>query len=77
MIDQLLEQRQVLHSIAVELYGEEYILNKKFWHSPTEKDMRKVFQKLELYGYEDPQPTDEEQQEADQIMEQLKNKGIL
>lgn len=77
MIDQLLEQRQVLHTIAVELYGEEYILNKKFWHSPTKKDIMKVFEKLELYGYEEPQPTDEEQQEADQIMEQLKNKGIL
>jgi hypothetical protein len=46
-IEKLLELRDNLSDIAVELYGELYVCNDSFWNSPTEKELQKV--EIELF----------------------------
>lgn len=50
-IEELLETREHLTDIAVELYGEMFITEDKFWDSPVEKDMNRVVMKLYDLGY--------------------------
>lgn len=53
MIKELLEQRNVLSEIAAELYGDLYVMNDKFWGSPTEKQMNVVEDSLHNLGWRD------------------------
>jgi len=53
MVNELLEQREILADIAVELYGDMFVTNDKFWNSPTENQMRKVEEQLEEWGHRD------------------------
>ena len=36
----------MLSEIAAELYGDLWIMNEKFWGSPTEKELREVTMQL-------------------------------
>jgi hypothetical protein len=59
MIQELLEERDHLFEIATVLYGDMFITDESFWDSPTEKQLREVYKKLDLYGHKDEEPTDE------------------
>jgi len=74
MINELLEKRDILGDIAVELYGEFWITEKEFWGSTTEQQMLEVTEQLNNLGWVDP-VTDEEIEMADKIMELLKKEG--
>jgi len=61
MIKELLEKQEVLGEIAAELYGDLWIMNEKFWGSPTEKELREVALTLIDLGYTvEPTPQQEE-----------------
>jgi len=53
MIQELLEKRDLLFDIAVELYGELWVAEEKFWGSPTEIEMREINSQLLDLGYEE------------------------
>ena len=53
MIQELLEKRDLLFDIAVELYGELWVAEEKFWGSPTELEMREINSQLLDLGYEE------------------------
>jgi len=55
-IQKLLQLQTTLSEIATELYGDLYVCEDEFWNSPTEKQLRKVTNKLLDLGYE-PKPT--------------------
>ena len=74
MINELLEKRDILGDIAVELYGEFWITEKEFWGSTTEQQMLEVTEQLNNLGWVDP-VTDEEIEMADKIVEFLKKEG--
>jgi len=74
MINELLEKRDILGDIAVELYGEFWITEKEFWGSTTEQQMLEVTEQLNNLGWVDP-VTDEEIEMADKIVELLKKEG--
>jgi len=74
MINELLEKREILGDIAVELYGDFWITNDEFWGSPTERDLQEVNEQLLNLGWEEE--VDEDQiMIADMIMEMLKKGG--
>ena len=74
MINELLEKRDILGDIAVELYGDFWITNDEFWGSPTERDLQEVNEQLLNLGWEEE--VDEDQiMIADMIMEMLKKEG--
>ena len=74
MINELLEKRDILGDIAVELYGDFWITEEAFWGSTTEQQMLQVTEQLNNLGWVD-QLTDEEIEMADKIMELLKKEG--
>ena len=51
MIKELLEKQEVLGDIAAELYGDLWIMNEKFWGSPTERELAEVTMSLMNLGY--------------------------
>jgi hypothetical protein len=75
-IQDLLDQKDTLSEIASLLYGDDYILHKEFWNSPTERELFQVWEQLDLLGYEEP-ITEEMQALGDLIFEDLVNKGII
>ena len=74
MINELLEKRDILADIAVELYGDYWITEKEFWGSTTEQQMLEVTEQLDDLGWVDP-VSDEEIEMADKIMELLIKEG--
>ena len=74
MINELLEKRDILADIAVELYGDFWITEKEFWGSTTEQQMLEVTEQLDDLGWVDP-VSDEEIEMADKIMELLIKEG--
>ena len=74
MIQELLEERDNLFEIASVLYGDMFITNESFWGSPTELQLQRVYEKLDLFGHQDEEPTDE-MIEAAKILEKLAKKG--
>ena len=61
MIQQLLEKQSILSEIAGELYGDLWIMNEKFWGSPTERELFDVTSQLLLLGHViNPTPEQEE-----------------
>jgi len=66
MVKELKKLQNVLHDIAAELYGDLWIMNDKFWGSPTERQLREVTMQLIDLG-ETIEPT-EEQIEAAKIV---------
>jgi len=67
MIQELLEKRDHLFEIAAVLYGDMFIVEPDFWDSPTERELREVYEKLDLFGYKDKEPTDEMIQAAEVV----------
>lgn len=76
MIQKLLEQQDLLFEIAVELYGEDFLTNKKFWNSPTEIEMREIQEQLLTLGHS-REPSDEEVAIAQLILDKLKQEGLI
>lgn len=74
MIDELLEERDNLFEIASVLYGDMFVTNESFWGSPTELQLQRVYDKLNLFGHKDEEPTDEVI-EAAKILEKMIEKG--
>ena len=75
-IQDLLQQKDTLHEIASVLYGDQYLLQKDFWGSPTEKELFQVYQQLDLLGYDQP-VSDEHRAIGEMIFEKLVNDGIF
>jgi hypothetical protein len=66
MIKELKKLQNVLHDIAAELYGDLWIMNDKFWGSPTERQLREVTMQLIDLG-EIIEPTEEQEELAKKI----------
>jgi hypothetical protein len=74
MIEELLEKQNTLSDIAVELYGEGWVSNEKFWGSPTERELWEVTGKLVDLGHTiNPTP---EQIEVAKIISKKFNLGL-
>ena len=76
MINTLLEKREILGDIAVELYGDLWITNDDFWGSPTERELQEVNEELIEMGWIE-EPTPEEEAFADKLIELLIREGKL
>jgi len=75
-IQGLLEQKNTLCEIASVLYGDNYILQDEFWNSPTEQEIKSVWEQLDLLGYEE-KVTPEMQALGDLLFEDLVKRGII
>ena len=75
-IQELLHERGTLHEIASVLYGDFYVIQQDFWGSPTERELKRVYEQLELLGYEDP-ITEEQQAIGEMIFDKLVDEGIF
>jgi hypothetical protein len=75
-IQELLDKQITLHDIASVLYGEDYIFQKQFWGSPTELEMKEIYEQLDILGYEEP-ISEEMWALGDIIFNDLKNQGFF
>ena len=75
-IQELLEQKNTLCEIASVLYGDNYILQDEFWNSPTEQEIKSVWERLDLLGYEE-EVTPEMQALGDLLFEDLVKRGVI
>ena len=66
MIKELKKLQNILHDMAAELYGDLWIMNDKFWNSPTERQLREVTMQLIDLG-ETIEPTEEQEELAKKI----------
>lgn len=69
-IKDLTEKQVLLGEIAAELYGDLWVMNEKFWGSPTEKELREVVGELLDLGV-DYNPTPEQEEAAKEIAKKL------
>jgi hypothetical protein len=74
MIEELLEERDNLFEIASVLYGDMFVTNESFWGSPTELQLKRVYDRLDLFGHKDEEPTDE-MIEAAELVKKIADKG--
>ena len=74
MINELLEKRDILGDIAIELYGDYWITEKEFWGSTTEQQMLEVTEQLNELGWVE-EVSDEEIEMTDKIVELLIKEG--
>ena len=58
------------------LYGDFYVIQQDFWGSPTERELKRVYEQLELLGHEDP-ITEEQQAIGEMIFDKLVDEGIF
>ena len=75
-IQELLEQKNTLCEIASMLYGDNYILQDEFWNSPTEQEIKSVWEQLDLLGYQE-EVTPEMQALGDLLFEDLVKRGVI
>ena len=75
-IQELLDERETLHDIARVMYGDLYVVQQDFWGSPTERELKRVYEQLDLLGHEDP-ITEEQQALGDLIFQGLVEGGIF
>ena len=75
-IQELLDERDTLHEIASVMYGDLYVIQQDFWGSPTERELKRVYEQLELLGHEDP-ITEEQQAIGEMIFQGLVDNGIF
>ena len=75
-IQELLEQKNTLCEIASVLYGDNYILQDEFWDSPTEQEIKSVWEQLDLLGYQE-EVTPEMQALGDLLFEDLVKRGVI
>jgi hypothetical protein len=76
VLEELLEKKDIITDIAVELYGPMYVFDRRFWGSPTESDLNEVQQQLINLGHVF-EPTPEEQELADIIYKALLEQEII
>lgn len=69
MINELLETREHLFEIASILYGDDFVFNENFWGSQTDKDLQEVYEKLDIFGYEHDEPTEQMMEDAKKIID--------
>jgi hypothetical protein len=74
MIKELLEERDNLFEIASVLYGDMFIADEKFWGSPTDLQLQRVYEKLDLFGHQDAEPTNKMIEDAKTI-KKIADKG--
>jgi len=70
MIEELMEKQILLSEIAAELYGDLWVMNEKFWDSPTERELREVINRLIDLGFSHT-PTPEQEKAAEIIAKKL------
>lgn len=70
MIEELMEKQILLGEIAAELYGDLWVMNEKFWDSPTERELREVINRLIDLGFSHT-PTPEQEKAAEIIAKKL------
>ena len=70
MIKELKEKQNLLSEIAAVLYGDLWIMNDKFWDSPTERELREVTIQLIDLG-EVADPTEEQEEIAKKVAKKL------
>lgn len=70
MMKELLEKQNILGEIAAELYGELFVMNDKFWGSPTEKQLADVTLSLINLGHR-VEATPEQEEAAKIIAKKL------
>jgi len=70
MIKELKKKQNLLTDIAAVLYGDLWIMNDKFWGSPTERELQEVTVQLIDLG-ETVEPTEEQQELAKKIARKL------
>jgi len=75
-IQELLEQKNTLCEIASVLYGDNYILQDEFWNSPTEQEIKSVWEQLDLLGYQE-EVTPEMQALGDLLFKDLVKRGVI
>ena len=75
-IQELLDERETLHEIASVMYGDFYVIQQDFWGSPTERELKRVYEQLDLLGHEDP-ITEEQQAIGNMIFDKLVDEGIF
>ena len=75
-IQELLDERETLHEIASVMYGDFYVIQQDFWGSPTERELKRVYEQLDLLGHEDP-ITEEQQAIGEMIFDKLVDEGIF
>ena len=75
-IQELLNERETLNEIARVMYGDLYVVQQDFWGSPTERELKRVYEQLELLGHEDP-ITEEQQAIGEMIFQGLVDNGIF
>jgi len=75
-IQELLDKQITLHDIASVLYGDNYIFRKQFWGSPTELEMKEIYEQLDILGYEES-ISEEMWALGDIIFNDLKNQGFF
>ena len=66
MIKELKKKQNLLSEIAAELYGDLWIMNEKFWGSPTEKELREVTMQMIDLGHT-IEPSEEQEELAKKI----------
>ena len=76
LIQEYLEELNTLSEIARVMYGDVYVLQKDFWGSPTEKEIYKVYKKLDMLGYE-PDITEEQKALGEIIFRGLIDNGTF
>jgi len=65
-----MEKQILLSEIAAELYGDLWVMNEKFWDSPTERELREVINRLIDLGFSHT-PTPEQEKAAEIIAKKL------
>jgi len=65
-----MEKQILLSEIAAELYGDLWVMNEKFWDSPTERELREVINRLIDLGFSHT-PTPEQEKAAEIIAKRL------
>ena len=75
-IQELLNERETLNEIARVMYGDLYVIQQDFWGSPTERELKRVYEQLDLLGHEDP-ITEEQQAIGEMIFQGLVDNGIF
>ena len=75
-IQELLNERETICEIASVMYGDMYVLQQDFWGSPTERELSRVYEQLDLLGYEEP-ITEEQQAIGEMIFQGLVENGTF
>jgi hypothetical protein len=71
MIERLLEIREMLFDAAATLYGDAFIMEDSFWGSVTDKQLIENTLQLENLGYRFEQPSESEQEAAEELAKKL------